>query len=85
MTSLRTFGAMAKVYRVDDHLERQYPEQNFALIDNRTGATIYPNMETGYYTNEAGTEQIGPGFTVYTGWDNFIRVSSPIRAFRDPS
>lgn len=76
MTSLRKFGAIAKVYRPDDHADRQYPEQNYALIDNRTGETIYPDMETGYYTNTNGSEQIGPGFTIYTGWDNFIRVFS---------
>ena len=78
MTSLRKFGAIARIYRPDDHTDRQYPEQNMALIDNRTGETIYPDMATGYYTNAAGTEQIGPGFTIYTGWDNFVRV------FTDP-
>lgn len=78
MTSLRKFGAIAKVYRPDDHIDRQYPEQNYALIDNRTGETIYPDMATGYYTNSDGSEQIGPGFTIYTGWDNFTRV------FTDP-
>ncbi|KEI70633.1 maltose ABC transporter permease MalF [Endozoicomonas elysicola] len=78
MTSLRKFGAIAKVYRPDDHIDRQYPEQSYALIDNRTGETIYPDMATGYYTNSDGSEQIGPGFTIYTGWDNFTRV------FTDP-
>ncbi|MBO9481842.1 maltose ABC transporter permease MalF [Salinisphaera sp. G21_0] len=78
MTSLRKFGAIARIYRPDDHTDRQYPEQSLALVDNRTGEIIYPDMATGYYTNEAGTEQMGPGFTIYTGWDNFVRV------FTDP-
>ncbi|MFK0571923.1 maltose ABC transporter permease MalF [Endozoicomonas sp.] len=78
MTSLRKFGAIAKIYRPDDHVDHLYPSQDYGLIDNRTGEAIYPDMATGYYSNEDGSEQIAPGFTVYTGWDNFTRV------FTDP-
>lgn len=68
MTSLRKFGAIAKVYREGD---------DDTLIDNRTGEALTPDYKTGYYVSEIG-EQIGPGFTVYNGWDNFERV------FTDP-
>ncbi len=68
MTSLRKFGAISQVYK---------PGENGNLIDNRTGAVIKPDFSTGYYVSESG-EQIGPGFTIYTGWDNFTRV------FTDP-
>ncbi|MGB0359900.1 MAG: maltose ABC transporter permease MalF, partial [Endozoicomonas sp.] len=78
MTSLRKYGAIAKVYLPDTLTERQYPEQGDALIDTRTGETIFPDMSTGYYTNANGSKQIGPGFTIYNGWDNFIKV------FTDP-
>ena len=74
MVGLRKFAAIAKVFRPVEGDERLFPQQKYALIDNRTGETIYPNMETGYYTNADGSQQINPGFTIYTGWDNFIRV-----------
>ena len=68
LVSLRKFGAVEKVYR---------PGEEDGLIDNRTGELVIPNMETGYYTDAAG-KPITPGFTVYTGWANFLRV------FTDP-
>lgn len=68
MTSLRKFGAIAKIYRRGD---------NGALVDNRTEEAITPDFSTGFYVDKSGNE-IGPGFTVYTGWDNFVRV------FTDP-
>ncbi len=74
MVGLRKFAAIAKVFRPIEADERQFPQQKYALIDNRTGETIYPNMETGYYTNADGSQQIDPGFTIYTGWNNFIRI-----------
>ena len=68
MTSLRKFGAISKIYKTGD---------NDSLIDTRTGEVIKPDFATGFYISESG-EQIGPGFTIYTGWDNFTRV------FTDP-
>lgn len=87
MTSLRKFGAIAKVYRLDDTEDSDFAGspsaensrsagKNHALVDNRTGEKIHPDFSTGYYTDTSGTEQIGPGFTIYTGWGNFIRVFS---------
>ena len=68
MTSLRKFGAIAKIYRRGE---------GDLLIDNRTEEVARPDFTTGYYMSESG-EEIGPGFTVYTGWNNFERV------FTDP-
>ena len=64
MTSLRQFGPLGKIY------EKGSAD---ALIDTRTGEKLVPDFNTGYYTDGNG-EQIGPGFTVYSGWDNFIKV-----------
>lgn len=68
MTSLRKFGAIAKIYRKGD---------GETLVDNRTEEVLRPDFTTGYFISSSG-EKIGPGFTVYTGWDNFERV------FTDP-
>ena len=68
MTSLRKFGAIAKTYRRGE---------GDLLIDNRTEEVVSPDFTTGYYVGESG-EELGPGFTVYTGWNNFERV------FTDP-
>lgn len=64
MTSLRKFGHVEKIYQ---------PDENNDLRDVRTGSLIKPDMSTGFYVDDKG-KQIGPGFTVYTGWDNFKRV-----------
>ncbi len=69
LTSLRKFGAISKIYE---------QESEFILRDTRTGEVIRPDMDTGYYTDQNGTRQIGPGFTIYTGWDNLKKV------FTDP-
>ena len=64
MTSLREFGAIARIYRRGE---------SDSLVDSRNEAVLKPDFTTGYYINDLG-EEIGPGFTVYTGWDNFERV-----------
>ena len=66
MTSLRKFGAIAKIYRRGE---------GDNLIDNRTEEILRPDFTSGYYVGES-SEEVGPGFTVYTGWDNFERVIS---------
>ena len=68
MTSLRKFGAIAKIYRKGE---------GDTLVDNRTEEVLRPDFTAGYFVSASG-EEIGPGFTVYTGWDNFERV------FTDP-
>ena len=66
MTSLREFGPQARIYDEGP---------NDTLIDSRNGDILTPDMTTGYYVDNTG-EQIGPGFTVFNGWDNFSRVIS---------
>ena len=68
MTSLRKFGAIAKTYRRGE---------GDSLIDNRTEEVLKPDLTSGCFVSNSG-EEVGPGFTVYTGWDNFRRV------FTDP-
>ncbi|MGI9280366.1 MAG: maltose ABC transporter permease MalF [Endozoicomonas sp.] len=71
MTSLRKFGPMSKVYQDIGH---------DTLEDVRNGNRLKPNHETGYYIEipegqpDSAGKQIGPGFVVYNGWDNFVRV-----------
>ena len=64
LTSLRKFGYIDKIYQ---------PASNNELLDTRTNTLIKPDMTTGFYVDDSG-EPISPGFTVYTGWDNFQRV-----------
>ncbi|MDB2384558.1 maltose ABC transporter permease MalF [Endozoicomonas sp.] len=64
MTSLRKFGAVSKIYKEG---------RDDTLIDTRTGDIITPDFSRGFYTTASG-EEMSPGFIVYTGWDNFIRV-----------
>lgn len=64
MTSLREFGAMAPLF---------HEGENDELINNQTGEILRPDFELGYYMDENG-EQVAPGFTVYIGWDNFVKI-----------
>ena len=66
MTSLREFGPQSRIYNAGPHN---------TLIDNRNGDILTPDLTTGFYVDNKG-EQIGPGFTVFCGWDNFVRVIS---------
>ena len=66
MTSLRAFGPQARIYDAGP---------NDTLIDSRNGDILTPDFSTGYYVDNTG-EQIGPGFTVFSGWDNFVKVVS---------
>lgn len=73
MTSLREFAAMAPQYReADDH----------ALIELATGKMIRPDMDKGYYMDEAG-ELVSPGFTVYIGGENYDRLAND-KGLREP-
>lgn len=71
MTSLRKFGPMSKIYR---------DMGNDILQDTRNGNLLKPDHTTGYYIEvpegqpDSAGEQVGPGFVVYNGWDNFVRV-----------
>ncbi len=54
---------------------QQGPDQT--ILDLKTGDTLRPNFEIGYYVNEQG-QKIGPGFSVPLGWSNYTRI------FTDP-
>ncbi len=64
MTSLREFGVMLPLYSEGENGE---------LINNRTGVVASPDFKTGFYTTTEG-EQLKPGFTVYTGLDNYENI-----------
>ena len=73
MTSLRKFGPLVNIYK---------DTGNNILEDVRNGNRLIPDFSVGYFKevspdsngdlNEA--ETVGPGFVVYSGWDNFTRV-----------
>ncbi|MTI13925.1 maltose ABC transporter permease MalF [Sansalvadorimonas verongulae] len=62
MTGIRRFEASSPLYVASD--------KDDTLVNTLTGETIYPDWETGRYTHD-GSDQIGPGFVTYTGWQNF--------------
>ena len=64
MTSLREFGSMAPLFTEGE---------NHELINNQTGEILRPDYEIGFYMDAEG-KQVSPGFTVYVGWDNFVKV-----------
>lgn len=64
MTNLREFGAVSPLFTEGENNE---------LINNQTGEILRPDFETGFYV-DAGGEQVAPGFSVYVGWDNFVKV-----------
>lgn len=64
MSGLREFSALYPLYREAD---------NGQLISNKTGETLTPDFDTGFFVTESG-EQVAPGFSVYVGWDNFVKV-----------
>ena len=71
------FGTSIRSYRIAE--DQSYPDQSLDLIDNRTGETLRADMTTGYFTRANNAEPVGPGFIIYSGWDNFVRV------FTDPA
>ena len=64
MTSLREFGAMSPLFSEGD---------NDSLVNNQTGDIYHPDYEIGFYVDQDG-QRMAPGFTIYIGWDNFIKV-----------
>ena len=73
MSSLREYSAMAPKYR---------EEKNHKLVDIQTGQAMRPDMTTGFYVNDDGT-QIAPGFAVYIGGANYDRLVND-KGMRDP-
>jgi len=70
MSSLRQFSGTQPLYtRTDDG----------GLTNNQSGVKYRPNNEIGYYQainadGNWGDEKLSPGYTVTTGWGNFMRV-----------
>ena len=77
MVAPGVFGTSARSYRVA--VEHSYPDQSLDLIDNRTGETLYADITTGDFIRASRSKPVGPGFIIYTGWDNFVRI------FTDPA
>ncbi|WP_461534692.1 maltose ABC transporter permease MalF [Spongorhabdus nitratireducens] len=67
LAGLRKFGPLSKIYEAQT-------DNPLILTDTRTGETLYPDMNSGFYTD--GTNEVGPGFSVYTGWKNFNEIFS---------
>ncbi len=73
MTSLRKFGPMLDIYR---------DTGSNILEDVRNGNKLIPDFSVGHFREVppdyngdlSQRETVGPGFVVYSGWDNFTRV-----------
>lgn len=61
---LRTFAPMINRYRL---------EEDGKLFDQLTQEPLIPDWETGFYRRLDGSS-VTPGFTVYVGLDNFLKV-----------
>jgi maltose/maltodextrin transport system permease protein len=72
-TSLRTFAAEARLYV-------QSPDGT--LTDQKTGVTIRPSFEIGFYETPEG-ERVTPGFRVTVGFEQYSRIFTDPR-FRAP-
>ncbi len=80
MSGLRQFSALRPLYQV---LPSAQGGDGEILVNQQTKQRIAPDRGTGFYrpVNEAGDftgPGIAPGFSVFVGWKNFLRV------FTDP-
>ncbi|CAI1043508.1 maltose ABC transporter permease MalF [Serratia ficaria] len=71
MSSLRQFSGTSPLYALN--------KDDGALTNNQTRVTYRPNAEIGFYQavnadGNWGQETLSPGYTVTTGWKNFLRV-----------
>lgn len=70
MSSLRQFSGTRPLYTLGSD----------GTLTNQQNGTLYrPNAESGFYQaidarGNWGSEQLSPGYTVTTGWQNFLRV-----------
>nr|WP_266096029.1 maltose ABC transporter permease MalF [Marinobacter sp. JSM 1782161] len=64
MASLRAFAAIQPLYEKSG---------NDTLTNTRTGEVYFPNNDAGFYETAEG-ERLVPGWTVNTGWDNYLKV-----------
>lgn len=73
MTGLREFGPVKPLYKQN---------ADGTLTNQKTGESVKPNFETGFYETKAG-EQLRPGFKVNVGFSNYKRMLDD-RDFRGP-
>jgi len=71
MSSLRQFSGTSPLYSLD--------KDGNTLTNNQTQVKYRPNAEIGFYQavnadGNWGQETLSPGYTVTTGWKNFLRV-----------
>jgi len=76
MSGIRQFSALRPLYKV---LPSAQGGDGLILVNQRTHQRIAPDMATGFYRpiDEAGDftgPGIPPGFSVFVGWSNFLRV-----------
>jgi maltose/maltodextrin transport system permease protein len=64
MAGLREFAPIEPVYE---------QKAGGTLVDRRTGGVLTPNFRSGFYETADG-EQIKPGFKVYVGFENYVRI-----------
>jgi maltose/maltodextrin transport system permease protein len=70
MSSLRQFSGTRSLYVLAD---------DGALTNQQSGTVYRPNAQSGFYQplnadGSWGSEKLSPGYTVTTGWQNFLRV-----------
>ena len=70
MSSLRQFSGTRPLYTL---------AKDGKLTNNQSGAVYAPNPDVGFYQavnadGSWGSEKLSPGYTVTTGWKNFMRV-----------
>ncbi|WP_374536634.1 maltose ABC transporter permease MalF [Chitinimonas taiwanensis] len=64
-------------------VRKQYLKQpDGSLLDQESGDVLRPDMEQGFYKNQAG-EEMQPGFTTVIGFDHYVRIFSD-RALSEP-
>ena len=76
MSGMRDFSALRPLYQVLPDAEGGDGE---ILVNRQTGERIAPDRSTGFFRklNDAGEftgPGIAPGFSVFVGWKNFLRV-----------
>ncbi|MCK7501046.1 MAG: maltose ABC transporter permease MalF [Comamonadaceae bacterium] len=76
MSGMRNFSALRPLYKL---LPTAQGGDGMILVNQQTGERIAPDFKTGFYRaiNEQGDfvgKSLAPGFSVFLGWQNFIRV-----------
>lgn len=77
-----TTAAMASLREFTPYQALYQRSPDGALTNRQTGERLVPNFHTGFYETAAGARVI-PGFRVYVGGDNFVRIFTDEK-FRGP-